>query len=231
MLKQPKTNSPDFLLSVPIPTRTKSYSPVSHGDFIDMVRDEVTGTYGVIKSETYMSNNNGEVFIGYFDVDSGDTEFGYRIAFRNSYNKMKRAAVVSGTNVWICENGCVFGEHQFIRKHTGNIIGEMKENLKRVLGNTEATLLRTYRMKQKLTSMGLKKNLMYNMLGDFIMNDIITTPQANVFKQQFINPAFKYEDKPSMWGVYNHFTHALKGSNVNTAFKSQQVIQDAFEYI
>ena len=66
---------------------------------------------------------------------------GTRFAFRNSYDKSMSVATVAGANVWICENGLVKGDMQFIRKHTGSVVKELNSIIIKTIEQLEAEFI------------------------------------------------------------------------------------------
>ena len=108
-----------FLMNVPYPIRTDSYTPISHEAIINKVKEELDKNSLVLTSSSYNSARNGRVVVGNYNISAGNPDYMMRIMFKNSYDKSVSFGMASGLNVFICTNGCVSGEYSLKRKHTG----------------------------------------------------------------------------------------------------------------
>ena len=92
----------EFLLDVPVPARTDSYTPVSHANIIEATYEQLDKHNLVATNEFFNSSSDGRKVLGGLDIIHPDTpNLGMRLAFRNSYDKSMSVAFVAGANVWI----------------------------------------------------------------------------------------------------------------------------------
>jgi len=108
------------LTSAPIPDKTNSYTPISHGEIVDLIQNEAVKRNLTIVGDSYKVNSDLTRVIGYFDIKSNNLDLGMRVAFKNSYDKSMSFGIGMGSVVWICENGVISGEVVLKRKHTGS---------------------------------------------------------------------------------------------------------------
>ena len=73
-----------FLSNVSIPEKTNRYTPISHDTAISNVKNTVK-KYGFnVVKETFKVAREGNVAIGTFSLNMGDSEMGYMVGFVNS---------------------------------------------------------------------------------------------------------------------------------------------------
>ena len=200
------------LYNVRIPASTDSYSAVSHQNIIEAVYEQLDRRNLQVVKEKYNVAANGDKVIGYFDLNyNNNSEMGMRLAFRNSYDKSMSVAFVAGTQVWICENGCISGEIQFLRKHTGSVISELYNKINTTIEQLEDHFLRTERHSIQMKSIELPKIKAAELYGRmFMVEDIISPTQLSIVKKELNEPTHKVFEEETLWSAYNHVTFALK---------------------
>ena len=200
------------LYNVRIPASTDSYSAISHQNIIDAVYEQLDKRNLQVVNEKYNVAANGDKVIGYFDLNyMGNSEMGMRLAFRNSYDKSMSVAFVAGTQVWICENGCISGEIQFLRKHTGSVLGELHNKIITTIEQLEDHFIRTESHSIQMKSIELPKIKAAELYGRmFMVEDIISPTQLSIVKKELNEPTHKVFEEETLWSAYNHVTFALK---------------------
>ena len=199
------------LFDVTMPAATKSYSPVSHKQIIEGIKENVDKAGLQIVGTQYQTNHNGEELIGLIDLNNDSKIFNYRLAFRNSYDKTMSIAFVAGTSVMICSNGMVLGETQFIRKHTGAVAQELNDKIQRVVGDLGEVLQKAELHAEQMKNIDLNPTQIAELCGRWFMEqEIIRSSQLNIIKEQLKKPDHQEFADPTLWSLYNHTTHALK---------------------
>jgi hypothetical protein len=200
------------LYNVRIPASTDSYSAVSHQNIIEAVYEQLDKRNLQVVNEKYNVAANGDKVIGYFDMNyMGNSEMGMRLAFRNSYDKSMSVAFVAGTQVFICSNGCISGEIQFLRKHTGSVLTELNNKIVTTIEQLEGHFLRTERHSIQMKSIELPKIKAAELYGRmFMVEDIISPTQLSIVKKELNEPTHKVFEEETLWSAYNHVTFALK---------------------
>lgn len=208
-----KTMTEAELRAVPVPAKTDSYSPVPHGEIIDQVKEQLYAKNIPTKSWSFKTNSKGTQVIGLVDT-AGHKEFDFRIAFRNSYDKSMSVAFVAGASVMICSNGMIVGDVEFIRKHTGSVLQELKSKIQITAQQQYETMKKVEAQSNRMKSIMLDKTATAELCGRFFMEqDIINSTQLNIIKKELDNPSYQEFSNNSLWSLYNHTTHALKESH------------------
>lgn len=219
----------DYLTTLSTPAKTSSYTPISHLEFVNEVRETLDRKNLRLKSSDYLLNNNGTQMIANFDLLSNVSEnFGFRISIRNSTDKSLSAALVGGSNVWICSNGCIYGEEQVLHRHTGKVKDVVYRKLNHILNDVETLVLNTEGVYERYQE-ELPDKVLNTIVGKVIMKDIVSPTQINVFKDEF--KLGKYGAVKSKWNLYNSFTRAFKQSNPSNYIERHKQLFEVFENV
>ena len=230
-----------------IPWNNGTYTPLANKKIMDLIDSKLSDENLVVKNENYKVavNERGLIrgVIASYDITSGDGEFGRRIMFRNSYDKSMSFALVCGTVVWICTNGCVSGDYQYKRVHKG-IIDEDSNSMERdVIENIDwgfkflgKAFENNTRQLRELKQYQIGPDQTYRILGDlfFAQNVISIQQMSRVKKEMEINRNFRhFGDKDfTAYDLYNHITEALKYSHPTTYIsdhiKTHKLFEDVF---
>ena len=202
----------DFLFNIALPEKTESYSPVSHKNILDATYEQLDRHNLRVTSEGFNSNKFGTEVIGYLDINHPDLNtLGMRLAFRNSYDKSMSVAFAAGSVVWICENGCVSGEIQYIRKHTGGVVQELNEKIITTINQLGEHFDKMVRHSQQLHNIEMTKEQYAELMGRlFIVDKLVTPTQLNIVSREIDTPSFEDFVDMNAWSLYNHVTYSLK---------------------
>lgn len=115
------------VLNIKTPVATSTWDPMSHGDVIDLIHNEIP-KYGlnVINWEHAMRRDGKQYFgiVSVQDTNNRGIEIpdgSLQIGIRNSIDKSLAASLVAGSKVFVCDNLAFSGEVALSRKHTSNI--------------------------------------------------------------------------------------------------------------
>ena len=216
-------------LAAPIPARTTTYSPVSHAEIIEAIRNNArVNNLNIIRDRMY-ANGFGSRVVGFFDVEDG-TEFGnvhglkMMFGYRNSYDKSMSVAFVAGGSVWICGNGLISGDlMSFKRKHTGTVAQELGEKIQIGVDrmradfgrlNLEVDVMKNYSLtpRQKAEVLGIM----------YFERNLVTPSQLSIIKNELTESEHFKED--NAWSLYNNVTESLKKSH------PVEIIQDHIKF-
>ena len=223
------------LYLIPVPRATSSYAPVSHRNVIEAVYEQLDRHNLRAENETFNTARYGQQLIGYMDIKHTDSNtLGMRLAFRNSYDKSMSVAFTSGAVVWICGNGCVAGELQLIRKHTGNVMQEMNEKIVDSINQLDDHFQRILKYSEEMMQRGLQLSQASRVLGEmFVQEDLILPTQMSIVKRELLKPTFKDFEDESLWSFYNHVTYSYRDSHPSTYLQQHknfhEYIVDEFE--
>ena len=115
-----------YLRSVGLPEKTKTYTPITHGDIIDKLEAELNNANFVVENVDYTHTHYGEIAEGKVYIRSTkDEDMGMMFSWINSYNKMVKFSC--GVGAFIYENKTSFFGTEglsWIRMHTGTANAE-----------------------------------------------------------------------------------------------------------
>jgi hypothetical protein len=258
--------------AVEVPAQTESYRPVPHGDLVRLLREEVTTRIGLAPpKENYGLNREGRQLFGtlVYDLSGADDvvmleafgygeaegkriakQYGYTIAFRNSYDKSMGLGIVGGVTTFVCDNLALHGSDFNIKlPHTKNVweraVPEVMVKVKESIGQFEHTVQFLERMK----NISLDKDRCYELIGLAQGRGVLTATQAGVAFAEYRDMrrswdlsystatserqehAFgKYGN--SAYGLYQNFTQALKlGKDVSRRIDKYTGASRLFEEI
>lgn len=205
------------LLRVPLPEATASYSPVPHAIILDELSEMLYKRSLNITNETFRADAQGNKMTGMFRVDQGNSEMGFMVAFKNSYDKSISVGFAAGAQVFICENGAVSGEITMMRRHTGSVVSELVDKINYTIDHMEESFNSILRDSNRMKEIELTDNSIAELVGKMFMNeDLITSAQLSIIKQQFNKSSFEEFLDKNAWSFYNWCTLALKESHSST---------------
>jgi hypothetical protein len=200
------------LRMVSLPQETRSYTPVPHGTFVDIVKEHADKEGFRFMREDYKAARGGDLMSGKLIFIGDEPGINMQIGIANSYDKSRVAMVGLGAEVFICLNGCLSGEYEMRRKHTTNVWRDLEE----MISGSIKMLHDNYRMiihqKDILEQVECNKRAQAELLGRiFVEEEIVTPTMANIIRKEIIGSTKFPQD--NAWSFYNHVTHALKESH------------------
>ena len=214
-----------------VPERTKSYTPIPHGDFITAIHEIAEDLGMTILDKKYMSDKSGNKVTGKYTLGGGDSEMGSMIAFQNSYDKSMTAKFAIGASVFICSNGMVTGDYTIKRKHTGDADQLIKSYIEKAMIKTVESFEDTIDLRDQFKREMLSEAILNEMVGElFLHKDILRIEQLSMFKQEYNNPTHNYGvHKNNVWNLYNICTFIIENrSHPSMYFKQHQNVIDYF---
>lgn len=221
------------LVSVPLPTKTDSYEPVSNQQAIDLVEKIIQSHGYTIADSRFSMNSTGQIATGVHTLQGIEDEgIGLQVGWMNSYNKMKAFSIGVGGTVFVCNNGMFIAPFKSIRKHTKKVHNDLETLIDNTVKEAEHQLIRLTKAKKNFQSVHFDKSAQNEILGEmFFERDMLTAHQANIIKNQISqseNFAMDSDENRNMWNLYSNITEALKHSHPMNYFDSHL---DAFEFI
>lgn len=205
------------ILAAQVPANTSSYTAIPHRVFLEEVSAELTNKGYLVVAEEYSSTKNYQVVTGSFTVrkasETSDTlpEMYPSLYFVNSYNKSRRAILHGGAKVLVCKNGMIgtVGLSKFMRKHSGNALEELREQMAVVIDNLDYEYQKLQTSVSEMKQIQLDKEVRAKLVGDMIINeDMLTATQIGILKHE-IQYSEHFKDG-SLWSFYNNCTEAFK---------------------
>lgn len=229
-LRNFSVNPTDFY-EAPITYSGAKYAPMEHKKIIETLLEGFDKEGIKITSEYYKSNENKTKLIGMYNIDYGSNlEFRHQISFRNSTDGSMSFAIVSGTQVIVCENGMLSGDYIFKRKHMGNSTSDIMLLLQNSLEYTEDAMKRNLTLADRMKDVRIDKTLTAHLVGEMFLNEmIISSSQMNIIKEQLISPTYDYKAEGTLYELYNHTTHSLKSTHPLLFHKKHKELSDFIE--
>lgn len=207
-------NTTDFLREIPLPTQTRTYKPVSHAVFIDEIKEELYKKGHSVKTERYLTANNGLIMTGNFTIENSNSEFNPAIYFTNSYNKMRKAELTSGMIVLVCSNGMISIDvtNRFSKKHSGTVLEDLKNNIVLTVESIEDEFEKLKKNAEEMKQIQLSDNQIASIIGDMYINEsMISETQLSILKKE-VKTSTNFKDN-TVWDLYNNTTEAFKISH------------------
>lgn len=230
MSKTTKLVTIEELRAVPLPTKTDTYTVISHGLIIGEIKRELTCAGFEVISEEYRANNNLEVARGSYIIRrSEDPYFMMSFNWTNSYDKSTKFQCAVGGYIW--ENNSYVIEKEgnsFIRKHTGDADTLAKDTIADKIANAEKYYLSVLETKRQMENIKISRSEVAKILGNLYFNfDMISIEQLSGIKKEYLKPSYVYStDSDSLWTVYCHILTVLKSSHPKTWLHQQGFIHN-----
>lgn len=211
----------NIAFNIPKPVETATYKPIGHKELVDTIENQLIEK-GMFFTPKYNSKQSGQIFMATYDIGKGD--FKQSLSCLNSYNKKTRVGIVTGTNTSVCDNGCLFGESKFLRKHTGNIQKELTKLIQNQINQMSDTFDKNLDWFEILKNKTLTSREMSELAGRlFIEEDLIQSNQLSILKGEINNPSFDYGgNNDTLYEFYQHITHSIKNTHPIYMFKTHR---------
>ena len=201
------------LISAPIPHATKSYTPLSHEDAIDTIK-EMLDDYGYeIEESIFRANENATQAYGYFVFRaSADDEIKGLYAFQNSYDKTMRFTGAVGVKI---DNEAVVisNSKTHMRKHTGAAVTDIKEGVEGQISNASLDVSTMITRKNDFSMYTISKIEYGRLVGELLIEDILMPDQATAAARAWPkNPgrnALKI-DNITLWEAYKFISKSVQ---------------------
>ena len=203
------------LFSIPIPAKTRTYSPVSHREIVSNIKEAARLHNLEVVKKQYIHNRDMRQLSGKFTLSHCDSEMGTMVAFQNSYDKKLTMKFAIGATVFVCGNGMVVGEQTFSRKHVGVNPQELLEFIFETIAQSGNQFQNTIRERELMKQVMFGNDELTYMIGDlFLKQNVIKRNQLSAFEKEYrkptITPAEYNTVKNSAWHIYNVFTYAIE---------------------
>lgn len=223
--------SEEMLRGTPLPSKTVTYTPVPNSLIFDILYDKLNEYNLHVKQTDLTMSPNGNRFIGLYDIESDNSELGYRIGFKNSYDGSMAFGMGVGSVVWLCSNGMVHGEISNKRIHRGNADKDVEEIIKMSLDQYQEKHDENVKIMTTLKEVILDTNEIYKVIGEMCYKGIMNGNELTRFKREIttsklFNNLTNNPDGIYAWDLYNHATEVLKKASYNSYFEKHKMVND-----
>lgn len=224
------------MMSIRLPEKTGTYTPIAHADIIHKVRSEILDAGFIITREEYSCTSEGNVAVGSFGlVYKVDKDIELCANFMNSYNK--RYAFRFSLGGVIKKNNAVFmvsdaAHGSFKRMHTGLADLMSSHKIKEFIDNAGGYWDSLKEVKDLMTSVYSNRDDLYRKVGQlFFEKKILNTFQLNLIREEYEKisaEAEKNEENITLWDVYSAVTFGVREGNPTTWMNDLEAIHDSF---
>lgn len=218
----------DYLRNAQLPQATKSYAVVPHGYIIDKVSTELEDAGLEIDKVLYKANLDARVASAVVHLKQGeDPEMRMMFAWANSYDKSMRFKCAVGA--YLLQTGSILvsgNMGNWGRKHTGTVLAETDDEIKRQISKAGLYYSRLVEDKQHMKNLIIDSRKMAEIIGVlYLEHNLISIEQVSIIKQQMRKPEFKYNaDKDSLWTLYCNIIYSLQKSHPKNWLDQQRMI-------
>lgn len=166
------------LLSAPIPSATKSYTPISHQLAIDTIKSKLDDYSYEVEQSIFRANENATQAYGYFVFRAcTDPEIKGVYAFQNSYDKTMRFTGAVGVQI---DNDAIVicNSQTHMRKHTGAAFLDIDEGIDSQINNASVDVNTILTRKQEFSEVNISKIEYGRLVGEMLIQDILMPDQA-----------------------------------------------------
>ena len=203
----------EYILATEVPTRTRTYKPISHHQLVDLTLDSIQKSGFTLEKELYSSYNHGNMANGRYTISNvADSEMQLQIGWQNSYDKTASLKFAIGTQILICQNGCVSGDYgAFKKKHIGSVEEFTPTAITEYIKQAGDGFRKMQIEREVLKQIELTKRDKAELLGRlFLEEELISTMQMNIIAKEIEAPTYDYGAPDSVWEMYQHVTFAMK---------------------
>lgn len=223
------------LSHIPLPERTKTYTPLGHKDLVDFTEEltgKLLGSDWKKDGEKFGIAREGKQLFGYHSYKkvNSNEDTSLTIGFRNSYDKSMSAGFVMGERVLVCSNLMFVGEVKRMRKHTGEAGKAIRHLLYDLIDEGLEKRLDIRKEIERFKLQPLDNDKAWQLMGLLFGNNILSPRNMPVVKREWIKPSQDHGDE-SLWRLYQACTFALKEASPQTIMQRHTGLHDIMKRI
>jgi len=215
----------EFLRNVELPKKTKSYTPITHGEIIDKVNAELSNAGFIIEKSEYIYTYDGKIVVSKIYIKSDkDPEMGMLFSWANSYNKMVKFSC--GIGAFIYENKASFFGTEGLswnRKHTGTANQEAFTIIEQIVDNADAHFTKIIEERDQMKRNPMSIELYGQLMGAlYFEHEILTSSQVSFTNHEYKDKKSTATDKENLWGLYKLLMFGMEAAIIAKWQTSQQ---------
>jgi hypothetical protein len=219
------------LLQFKAPESTRSFHPIPHAEFANIVQDALEAQDFRFGDEAHAVGRQGNHYFGMAELRYSDSQADYALVagWRSSYDKTLSAGFTVGSQVFVCDNLAFNGENTIGRKHTTNIMRDfpvmMTEAVAGVIGTRDRQIARFNAYKEYRVSDREADQIVI----DLYRNEVIPARMIGPVIDEFDRPShaeFLDEGRRTIWTLFNGVTEVLKESSIWSLPKRTTVLHN-----
>ena len=206
--------------SVPLPKQTNTYIPVPYENLVLNTRkiaDRLLNEYSFVKDQFALSGgeNKDQRMFAVLQYEANNSEMGYAIGIRSSYDKSMSNGFCAGAQIFVCDNLMFRGEVTYMRKHTKNVWNDIEEKTMTTLYRGMDNFQNLSKDSEQMKERDVSNDIAGSFLGRLFINGDMTPRQLQKAKQQWFKPIHEEFEPNTLWSLYNACTESLKTTPPN----------------
>lgn len=218
----------DEVFSAKAPERTNSWVPIPHSRLLDLIQQTLIGNGMTVIEQAHALTRDGRRYFGLLHVQTwqASTDYGLVVGIRNSHDKSFPAGLALGASVFCCDNLSFSAEVVLSRKHTAHIQRDLPGLVEQGVGK----LNDQRQLQDQRINCYQRAELTDEQAHDLMMRSIdarvIPVTRLPVVLREWRQPSHSEfaEDGKTGWRLFNGFTEALKGRNLDALPKRTQAL-------
>ena len=235
-MKRFSTKEVSELSTIPLPTMTDSYMPVSHTDLVLSIEKHIPN-YWQLQNRNFDMAREGKQMFGVMNYKASGIHNNISIGFRNSYDKSVSVGLCSGAQVIVCSNMMFLGDVVKMRKHTTNVWDDVDDIITQVITRADIQAEQAQDDLIMFEQVGINDVEAAKIIGDAFLNkDIVNGVQLNKIKSSWkdgdYSPHNALDNKfgeRTLYALYGAATDALKSSHPADALNNYTELHEHFK--
>ena len=218
-------------VTTPKPTRT--WYPLPHNDGLDLVEHRLWLAGFHVDGETHALSHEGQRYFGVLQVRRPGvperSDYTWLIGVRNSHDKSLPAGLVAGTRVFVCDNLAFSGEVKIQRKHTANVLRDLRHLIRDAVNQLSDSLVQIDRKFEHLQSTIVRNPAAHDLMIKAVDQGAITVTQIPEVLEQWREPDHDEFRPRTAWSLFNAFTEVTKKLPPNLQVERGERLQNLFD--
>ncbi len=206
------------LLEIPEPQKTDTYTPLNHYDFasnvLSVASDLLSGFQ--LDSDQYALSSGGQKMFGVITYKKAhqpdDQPINLSVGIRNSYDRSMSAGLTIGGSVIVCDNLIFSGDIVIMRKHTGDIKGDLHDQIVTNIYRCQHRYSEITKDMEAMQHYPMDRRAGHQYLGILTGELVLSPTQSTKAFRELADPSHEAFTTPTLWSAYNAATEALKSS-------------------
>tara|TARA_A100001388_G_scaffold276534_1_gene264560 strand:+ start:2610 stop:3347 length:738 start_codon:yes stop_codon:yes gene_type:complete len=205
------------VVSIPVPTKTNSYAPISNRDLIDLIEEKAQRITGFeVANRQFVLGAKGNQMFGSVALRTGDEDRHALLGFANSYDKTLSVRIVSGASIMVCSNMCISGsDFTSKRKHTSGVVEEIEGLVVRAVEAATDNYQSISTQLDEWKSREMEWHRGAELLGIAFFDGVMSPRQMSIAMNDWKSakdgaPRHREFAEPTVYSLYNCMTEGLK---------------------
>lgn len=216
--------------AVPVPERTKTYTPIPHGRLVEQVRNLLPHHGMKLERLSLGLANDGKRMFGTADVvnGSGQPDWGIAIGIRNSYDRAFSLSLCAGSRVFVCDNLAFHGEVMMKRRHVGMLDTELPGLVAELISGVSVFKSEVAAQVDALKAAELGNAGAHDLVCRALRTGVVPAQMVPAALQEWHEPRHEDFRPRTAWSLFNAFTEASKGRSPELQMRSTLSLTEMF---